>query len=71
MWSDGRKSWVKEVNLPTKIKECIRKGHNYKQKYVKVKEFGQERKELKESHSDGNGICEEDVPINISEHVSR
>ena len=45
LWADGRKSWVKEVNLPQKIKDCLQKGEPYVQKVIPLEEFEQRRSE--------------------------
>lgn len=46
LWSDGRQSWVKESNLPKKMKEILNSGKVYCHKLKEVVEFGQLRTEL-------------------------
>lgn len=54
MWSDGRKSWIKESNMPKRVLENIKAGKKIQHVSVSVSEFGQERHEfqLNEKHSD-------------------
>lgn len=49
VWADGRKSWVKKCNLPSKIRESLEVGYKYHQQLEVISEFGQQRTELKES----------------------
>lgn len=44
-WSDGRKSWLKEDNLPNKIKEILSSGQQFQQNVTEITENGQVRKE--------------------------
>ena len=44
--SDGRKSWLKECNLPKKMKEILRSGKVYSLTSSNIVEFGQPRSEL-------------------------
>lgn len=46
LWADGRKSWVKETNLPKKVQELIKKEQEYLQSALPHTEFGQRRFEL-------------------------
>ena len=45
LWADGRKSWIKEPNLPQKIQDCLQKGETYMQKVISLEEFEQKRSE--------------------------
>ena len=47
LWSDGRKSWVKEGRLPTKLEEVLKSGKDFHHRAVEIKELGQRRIELK------------------------
>lgn len=47
LWSDGRKSWVKEGRLPTKLEEVLKSGKDFHHSAVEIKELGQRRIELK------------------------
>lgn len=49
VWADGRQSWVKKCNLPSKIRESLEVGYKYHQQLEVICEFGQQRTELKES----------------------
>ena len=46
LWSDGRKSWLKECNFPKKMKEILRSGKVYSVTSSDIVEFGQTRSEL-------------------------
>lgn len=46
LWADGRKSWVKETNLPKKVQEEIKMKGEYMQGELPHNEFGQKRVEL-------------------------
>lgn len=58
LWSDGRKSWLKECNLPKKLEEIIKSGKDYSVRTLDVLELGQPRRELQleldSLKSDGN-----------------
>lgn len=48
LWADGRTSWLKAENLPTKIQECLKNGSIYQlEQPVTVQELGQTRIEFK------------------------
>ena len=59
-WSDGRKSWLKQENLPQKIKEIVSSGLQFQQKVTQIKENGQVRKEWRLP-------VMEDTKVNITE----
>jgi hypothetical protein len=48
LWADGKKSWLKEENLPQTLQECIKKGINYKLEITPLNEFGQKRMEFQQ-----------------------
>ena len=41
LWADGRKSWIKQANLPLKIQDCLQGGETYLQKVISLDEFEQ------------------------------
>ena len=49
IWADGRKSWVKECNLPQTVQETVKNGMNYQQEIVPINEFGQKRIEFQQT----------------------
>lgn len=51
VWADGRKSLVKECNLPQTVQENVRNGINYQQEIVPINEFGQKRIEFKQTQT--------------------
>ena len=59
-WADGRKSWIKEANLPEEVLENLKLGQRgNQQKMVSLNEFGQKRIEFHKlvTQSDkGNGL---------------
>ena len=46
LWSDGRKSWLRDVHLPKKVKEIVQAQKDYTLQLSNVVEFGQRRSEL-------------------------
>lgn len=47
LWADGRKSWIKEANLPIKVRERVSKKLSYMYSAQHHNEFGQNRFEWK------------------------
>ena len=43
LWSDGRKNWLKEGRLPTKLKEVLKSGKDFHHSAVEIKELRQRR----------------------------
>ena len=46
LWSDGRKSWLRDVQLPKKVEEIVHSQKDYTLHLLDVVEFGQRRSEL-------------------------
>lgn len=46
LWSDGRKSWLRNVHLPKKVEEIVQAQKDYTLQLSNVVEFGQRRREL-------------------------
>ena len=46
LWSDGRKSWLRDVHLPKKVEEIVQSQQDYTLHLLDVVEFGQRRSEL-------------------------
>jgi len=46
LWSDGRRSWVKETNLPIKWREALKMGKVFNHSAIEITELGQHRFEL-------------------------
>ncbi|XP_044181754.1 uncharacterized protein LOC114956987, partial [Acropora millepora] len=46
LWSDGRKSWLRDVHLPKKVEEIVHSQKDYTLHLLDVVEFGQRRSEL-------------------------
>ena len=46
LWSDGRKSWLRDVHLPKKVEEIVQSQQDYTLQLLDVVEFGQRRSEL-------------------------
>lgn len=44
--ANGHQSWVKECNLPPKIRDSLKIGSSYHQQPVTIYEFGQQKTEL-------------------------
>lgn len=57
LWSDGRKSWLKESSMPKKVVDLHKAGKKIQQKPVLIHEFGQTREEL-QLNSDSDDIKE-------------
>lgn len=53
LWSNGKKSWLKETNLPLSVKECKKIGAVFEQRLVMLDELGQKRMEYQLSTSTG------------------
>ena len=53
LWSSGKKSWLKESNLPLSVKECKKSGTVFEQRLVMLDELGQKRMEYQFSTSTG------------------
>ncbi|KAK2552215.1 hypothetical protein P5673_026738 [Acropora cervicornis] len=53
LWSSGRKSWLKESNLPLSVQECKKSGTVFEQRLVMLDELGQKRMEYQFSTSTG------------------
>ena len=51
VWADGRKSWVKECNLPPSVQRNVKNGINNQQEIVSIDEFGQKRIEFKQTQT--------------------
>ena len=54
LWSDGRNSWVKECNLPTKLRNALQRGKVFEHTPIEIFELGQKRVELKLKLQDGD-----------------
>lgn len=48
-WADGRRSWVKECNLPQTVRANVKNGMDYQQEVVPIYEFGQKRIEFQQT----------------------
>lgn len=46
LWSDGRKSWLRDAHLPKKVEEIVQSQKDYTLHLLHVVEFGQRRSEL-------------------------
>lgn len=46
LWADGRTSWVRLENLPSKVQEGIKTNSTYQWQPVSIEELGQKRIEL-------------------------
>ncbi|XP_044174053.1 uncharacterized protein LOC114970138 isoform X3 [Acropora millepora] len=46
LWSDGQKSWLRNVHLPKKVEEIVQAQKDYTLQLSNVVEFGQRRREL-------------------------
>ncbi|XP_074636644.1 uncharacterized protein LOC141894790 isoform X2 [Acropora palmata] len=53
LWCSGKKSWLKESNLPLSVKECRKSGTVFEQRLVMQDELGQKRMEYQFSTSTG------------------
>ena len=53
LWSNGKKSWLKETNLSLSVKECKKIGAVFEQRLVMLDELGQKRMEYQLSTSTG------------------
>jgi len=61
--ADGRKSWVKETNLPKKVQEEIKMKGEYMQRELPHNEFGQKRVELTFMEKQDGSTANDQSPV--------
>ena len=63
LWADGRKSWIKEANLPIKVRERVSKKLSYMYSAQHHNEFGQNRFKWKFLENEDMTPSEQSVTI--------
>lgn len=66
LWADGRKSWIKEANLPIKVRERVSKKLSYMYSAQHHNEFGQNRFKWKFLENEDMTPSEQSVTIKDS-----
>ena len=51
LWADGRKSWLREENLPVKVKNKVIEGERDEQQLMSLREMRQDRLQLMPSNN--------------------
>ena len=64
LWSDGRRSWLKESSMPKKVVDLHKAGKRLQQKPVLINEFGQTREEL-QLNSDSGDIMDPSISYTV------